>query len=68
MTDPRKTARNHLGRHTITLDLLWLTYWGEGGAAPLFEFDAYIHEALKPPAFELRILTWAMEDLNINPW
>lgn len=28
------------------------------------EFEAYVHEALKPPSFDLKILAWAIEDLH----
>jgi len=64
MSDPRQTARNLLRRNSVTLELLWLRYWAEGGDATAFEFDAYLHEALNPPAHELRIIEWAMEEIG----
>jgi hypothetical protein len=64
MNDPRPTARNLIQQSTITLDRLWVRYWAHGGNATLFELDAYLYEIQQPPPFDLRILTWAVEDLQ----
>jgi len=49
---------------TVTIERLWIRYWAEGGSADLLELDAYVHEALRPPAFELTLLGWATERLQ----
>ncbi|MBT2588372.1 hypothetical protein [Arthrobacter sp. ISL-95] len=64
MTDPRHTARNLIEQQAVSLDRLWVWYWAEGGNAPTFEFDAFLHEALLLHPFDLKILTWALEDLD----
>ncbi|MBT2586468.1 hypothetical protein [Arthrobacter sp. ISL-95] len=64
MNDPRHTARNLIKQRAITLDRLWIRYWAHGGNAPALEFDAYLHEALVLHPFDLKILTWALEDLG----
>ncbi|BCW45320.1 hypothetical protein [Arthrobacter sp. StoSoilB5] len=66
MDDPRKTARQLIAKHEITLERLWLRYWAEGGNASEPEFDAFVHGALRLPRFDLRVLTWAMEDLDTS--
>ncbi|MFK0040580.1 hypothetical protein ACIQTW_12130 [Paenarthrobacter sp. NPDC090517] len=67
MHDPRQSARNLLNQNTITLERLWIKYWGEGGTADPLELDAYVHEALRPHPFELTLLAWAMDDLQAGP-
>ncbi|MFK4637257.1 hypothetical protein [Paenarthrobacter histidinolovorans] len=62
--DPRQSARNLLQLDTVTIERLWIRYWAEGGSADLLELDAYVHEALRPPAFELTLLGWATERLH----
>jgi len=62
MRDPRHAAGNLLGTRTISLDLLWLRYWAQGGTAGVLEFDAYIHGALQPEQFELKLIDWALEE------
>ncbi|MGJ3192292.1 hypothetical protein [Paenarthrobacter sp. FR1] len=62
MEDPRQTARQLIAHHEITLERLWLRYWAEGGDASVSEFEAYLYGALRLPPFDLRVLTWAMED------
>ena len=64
MKDPRRSARNLLRRDTVTIERLWMSYWAEGGSAGLLELDAYVHEALRPPAFELKLIGWATEELQ----
>ncbi|WP_369745661.1 hypothetical protein [Paenarthrobacter sp. AMU7] len=63
MPDPRERARDLLEQDSITLERLWIKYWGEGGTADPLELDAYVHEALRPHPFELALIAWAMEDL-----
>ncbi|MEV7664006.1 hypothetical protein [Paenarthrobacter sp. NPDC089316] len=48
----------------MTIERLWMSYWAEGGSAGLLELDAYVHEALRPPAFELKLIGWATEELQ----
>ncbi|YCK79734.1 hypothetical protein M1D89_01515 (plasmid) [Arthrobacter sp. D3-18] len=67
MHDPRKSARFLLDQNTITLEWLWIKYWGEGGNATALELDAYVHEALRPHPSELDLIAWAMEDLDSGP-
>ena len=64
MTDPRHTARTLIEQHAVTLEGLWIQYWGEGENASIFEFDAYLYGVLERPPYELDILAWAMEDLE----
>ncbi|WOH19293.1 hypothetical protein IRJ34_02905 [Paenarthrobacter sp. GOM3] len=49
MDDPQRTARILLEKNAVTLYRLWAGYWGRGGNATAFEFDAYVHEALWRP-------------------
>lgn len=67
MHDPRQRARDLLEQDNITLEQLWLKYWGEGGNAQPMELDAYVQEALRPHPFELTLLAWAMDDLQAGP-
>lgn len=64
MNDPRQKARDLLKRDAITLERLWLRYWQQGGNISEFEFDAYIHEALSSHPFDLKLIAWAIEDLD----
>lgn len=64
MYEPRQLARRLQEANTITLERLWIRYWGEGGNAGPLELDAYVHEALRAHPFELVLMTWAMEGLN----
>lgn len=66
MHDPRQSARNLLNRDTISLEDLWIRYWGQGGNASPLELDAYVHEALRPQPFELDLISWAIEELPVN--
>jgi len=62
--DSRQTARLLVLEHEITLDDLWAWYWANGGNAMLWDFDAYLFGILERDPFDLRILSWAMEDLE----
>ena len=66
MEDPRITARYLIRNRTIDLEDLWLRYWAQGGNAPVLELDAYVFEIQERHPFELRILSWALEDLGID--
>lgn len=66
MEDPRGTARNLLRSRAIGLDDLWIRYWAHGGNAPAFELDAYVFGIQERHPFELRILSWALEDLGAD--
>lgn len=64
MKDPRQTARVLIEQNIISLEGLWLRYWGNGGSADEFDFDAHLYEIQEPPPFELSVLAWAMDDLE----
>lgn len=64
MEDPRETARTLIEQQAISLEDLWVRYWANGGSFQPFEFDAYLNGAQRSDPFELKILIWAMEDLN----
>jgi hypothetical protein len=64
MEDSRETARALIEQHAIGLEDLWVHYWANGGSVEAFEFDAYLNGAHKLDPLELKILAWAMEDLN----
>lgn len=64
MEDSRETARALVQQHEITLDDLWAWYWANGGNAKPFDFDAYLFGIAERDPFDLKILTWAMEDLE----
>jgi hypothetical protein len=66
MTDPRQAARGLIERNIISLEGLWLRYWGNGGSADEFDFDAHLYEIQEPPPFELDVLAWAVEDLDAD--
>ena len=63
MNDPRHAARILLETKSISRDLLWLRYWAQGGTAGVQELDAYVHGALRPEPFELKLMDWALEAL-----
>ncbi|WP_461172227.1 hypothetical protein M1D93_14660 [Arthrobacter sp. Z1-9] len=62
MQDPRPQAQALVRDDHSSLCLLWVWYRGNGGEARLEEFDAYVHGLVVLDAFDLKILTWAMED------
>lgn len=66
MNDPRQTARDLIELNIISLEGLWLRYWGNGGSADEFDFAAHLYEIQEPPPFELAVLAWAMEDLEAD--
>jgi hypothetical protein len=66
MVDPRQEARSLIKQNIISLEGLWLRYWGQGGNADPFDFDAFLYEIQEPAQFELAVLAWAMEDLEAD--
>ncbi|MDR6638585.1 MULTISPECIES: hypothetical protein [Paenarthrobacter] len=64
MQDSRETARTLVLDHEITLEDLWAWYWANGGNARQWDFDAYLFGIEERDPFELKILAWAMEDLE----
>lgn len=64
MEDPRRTARHLLGRGGISVGELWLRYWGDGGDAEPFEFEAYIHGMHELRAIDHYLLALVMEELE----
>jgi hypothetical protein len=66
MEDPRRTAQNLLRNRTIDLEELWIKDWAHGGDAPVFELDAYVFGIQERHPFEMRILSWALEDLGVD--
>ncbi|MDR6640274.1 MULTISPECIES: hypothetical protein [Micrococcaceae] len=63
MDDPQRTARILLEKNAVTLYRLWAGYWGRGGNATAFEFDAYVHEALVASPVDLRLMASAVDGL-----
>lgn len=66
MSDPRQAARGLIELNIITFEGLWVRYWGNGGSADAFDFDAHLYEIQEAPPFELNVLAWAMEDLEAD--
>jgi hypothetical protein len=66
MVDPRQEARSLIEQNIISIEGLWLRYWGQGGSADPFDFDAFLYEIQEPPQFELAVLAWAMDDLEAD--
>ncbi|WP_258805738.1 hypothetical protein [Pseudarthrobacter sp. NS4] len=66
MSDPRRTARCLIELKIISLEGLWLRYWGNGGSASAFDFDAFQYGIREPPPYELAVLAWVMEDLEAD--
>lgn len=64
MNDLWQRVRELLKKDTVTIERIWLRSWGHGGNVTEFEFDAYIHEALSPRPFVLKLFAWAAEDLD----
>lgn len=64
MDDPRHAARSLLELNVISVEGLWLRYWGNGGIADTFDFEACLYEVRELPEYELAVLAWVMEDLG----
>jgi hypothetical protein len=64
MNNPRQTARHLIEQNAFTLERLWVSYWSQGGSATEFELDAYLYGAKELPEFDLKILAWAIEELQ----
>jgi hypothetical protein len=64
--DARPQARRLLGSGQLSLAVLWLHYWGQGGSGGLWELDAYIHEALALDDQENALLGWALEAIALR--
>ncbi|WP_181762582.1 hypothetical protein [Pseudarthrobacter sp. B4EP4b] len=48
----------------ISVERLWLRYWGNGGIADAFNFEACLYEVQELPEYELAVLAWVVEDLE----
>ncbi|UKA69151.1 hypothetical protein LFT44_21780 (plasmid) [Arthrobacter sp. FW306-05-C] len=66
MSDPRYAARSLIELNIISLEGVWLRYWGQGGSAGALDFDAFLYEIQEPPQLELAFLAWAMDDLEAD--
>jgi hypothetical protein len=66
MLDPRSQAQVLVSEDDSSLHTLWTWYWANGGNAALVEFDAYLYGLIVLDAFDLQILTWALEDFPLN--
>lgn len=66
MTDSMHAARRLLEAHDITIERLWLRYWGNGGNASEFDLDAHLYEVHELAPFESRILSWAVEEIVLE--
>ena len=64
MEDPRHAARSLIELNIISVEGLWLRYWGNGGNADAFDFEACLYEVQVLPGCELVVLAWVMEDLE----
>ena len=60
-SDARRQAKRWLDSGRLSLAMLWLQYWGQGGNAGIWELDAFIHEALVLDDYDNAILGWALE-------
>lgn len=56
-------ARDLLETSQMTLMGLWLRFWGYGGQAGYFEFDAYVHGVASMSPCDVDILRRAIEEL-----
>ncbi|WP_284976984.1 hypothetical protein [Arthrobacter sp. efr-133-TYG-104] len=63
-SDPLQTARTRVQKHDISFDDLWAWYWANGGSAEPVDFDAYLFGLERRDPFDMKILAWAMEDLE----
>ena len=66
MLDPRSQAQVLVFEDDPSLHHLWTLYWGHGGTAGLIEFDAYLYWLIVLDSFDLKILTWALEDFALE--
>jgi hypothetical protein len=64
MEDPRLTARKLIEQDSRYLRELWLSYWSNGGEAQLLEFEAYVHGVYERGESDLKILAWAIHDVQ----
>ncbi|MCU1565335.1 MAG: hypothetical protein JWQ56_272 [Pseudarthrobacter sp.] len=64
MEDPRCAAKELLATPGVELWLLWLRYWANGGSGQEWELDAFIHGLPVLEEYDLKLLGWAIEDLN----
>ena len=64
MDDPRRTALALIEEGRWHLQELWRVYWANGGQAQQFEFDAYLHGMYRLETFDLKVLTWALEEIT----
>jgi hypothetical protein len=62
--DPRLVARALAQKDPGWVDDLWLKYWAHGGSADRIEFDAFLRGITARDPYELRILAWAIDDLD----
>jgi hypothetical protein len=67
MEDPRGAARELLAISGDDLWLLWLRYWANGGNGQEWELDAFIHGLPVLEEYDLKLLGWAIEDVNALP-
>ncbi|WP_258804227.1 hypothetical protein [Pseudarthrobacter sp. NS4] len=64
MEDPRLTARKLIEQDAGYLHELWVRYWANGGDAQFFEFQAYLYGVYERSPFDLKILTWVLEEIS----
>lgn len=63
--DQRQGFRLAFEAAPLTLEQVWIGYFGIGGAAGLTEAQAYVYGALKFPALERDLLAHALNE-NLN--
>jgi hypothetical protein len=66
MLDPRTQAQVLVSNDADALHRLWVWYRGNGGDAGLLEFDAYLYQLIVLDPFDLKILSWALEDYIVE--
>ena len=64
MNHSLQTARTLIEQHELTLERLWVRYWGEGGSASLHDLGLYVYEVEATPSWDLLFLKWALHDVT----
>lgn len=64
MDDPRQAALDLVQRDQASIDMIWLSYFANGGNADPLDFEAYIYGLLDPDEYDPLILSWAVEEVS----
>lgn len=60
--DPHQQLRDAFKAADVTVDELWLRYFGLGGEAGRFELDAYLNDAMALPPVQHDVLAHAINE------